>query len=61
MYQLKKFNVIKITDSEAKKDEYLSKGYKLIEEQATTEDKKAKKAAKSGGEDNGTDGTGSKA
>ncbi|MCI1999562.1 MAG: hypothetical protein LKJ75_02525 [Clostridia bacterium] len=35
---------------------YISKGYKVVEP-----DKKAKKAAKSGGEDNGTDGTGSKA
>ncbi len=32
MYQLKKFNVIKLTDSELKKTEYFSQGYELIEE-----------------------------
>ncbi|MEA5084360.1 MAG: hypothetical protein VB018_09420 [Lachnospiraceae bacterium] len=32
MYQLKKFNVIKIAGNEAKKEEYLSQGYELIEE-----------------------------
>ncbi|MGE4214137.1 MAG: hypothetical protein AB7E42_05085 [Anaerotignaceae bacterium] len=32
MYQLKKFNVVKLTDNEAKKAEYLSQGYELIEE-----------------------------
>lgn len=32
MYQLKKFNVIKIADSEAKKAQYLAQGYELIEE-----------------------------
>jgi hypothetical protein len=32
MYQLKKFNVVKLTDNEAKKAEYLAQGYELIGE-----------------------------
>lgn len=36
MYQLKKFNVIKLTDNEAKKAEYLSQGYELLEEEAVS-------------------------
>lgn len=32
MYQLKKFNVIKIAGNEAKKEEYLAQGYELIGE-----------------------------
>ncbi len=36
MYQLKRFNVIKLTDNEAKKAEYLSQGYELLEEKAAS-------------------------
>lgn len=36
MYQLKRFNVVKLTDNEAKKAEYLSQGYELIEEKAVS-------------------------
>ncbi len=32
MYELKKFNVIKLTDNEAKKAEYISLGYELIQD-----------------------------
>jgi len=32
MYELKKFNVVKLTDNDAKRDMYLSQGYDLIEE-----------------------------
>lgn len=41
MYQLKKFNVIKIADSEAKKAQYLSQGYELIEEKEEEAKEKA--------------------
>lgn len=39
MYQLKRFNVIKLTDNEAKKAEYLSQGYELMEEKAVSSEK----------------------
>ena len=32
MYTLQRYNVVKVTDSEVKRDKYLADGYKLIEE-----------------------------
>ena len=58
MYQLKKFNVVKLTDNEAKKEEYLAQGYELIEEAQKTTDKKSGKKAVV---EDGTDGAGSNA
>ena len=32
MYTLQRYNVVKVTDSEVKRDKYLADGYKLVEE-----------------------------
>lgn len=60
MYVLKKDNVTRLTDNEKQKDDYISKGYIVIEqaeqestESEQTESKKAKKATNSGGEADG--------
>lgn len=42
MYKLKKLNVIKIVETESKKDELLGKGFKLLEE-IKSEENEAKK------------------
>lgn len=54
MYKLRKLNVIKIVESETKKNELLGKGFELLEEikqedEATKEDNSKKKGVKSTG------------
>lgn len=43
MFKLKKLNVIKIVDSEYKKNKLITEGYKLVEEKPGNENKGAEK------------------
>jgi hypothetical protein len=41
MFKLKKLNVVKIVDSENKRDELLGKGFELVEEKSAKQKEKA--------------------
>lgn len=46
MYTLQRDNVVKMTDSEVKRDKYLAEGYHLVEEKTEAEEKPEEKQPK---------------
>lgn len=53
MFKLKKLNVVKIVDSENKRDELLGKGFELVEEKSAKQKEKAQ--TKNANTENGQD------